>query len=200
MENSVRWENCDSSTWWLLTLNIPFFWILNFLFQKSLVFKSRFSNISSWAFTAKFLHNKCHQFLQYFILHQLWIVDLKYVQNDSIQSRFKISMFATLPQNYFPLLNWNYFLSFQTTILVKLLRRNVYFSLRPYKVTLFHSTLANPLLHWQSCSVQYQQIEQFWVSSIQIVMSRDLADHLISRYFWPYTSFFSPVSRPFSGF
>ena len=25
------------------------------------------------------LSNKCHQFLQYFILYQLWIVDLKHV-------------------------------------------------------------------------------------------------------------------------
>ena len=31
--------------------------------------------------------NTCHQFLQYFILHQLWIADLKYVQNDSIYWR-----------------------------------------------------------------------------------------------------------------
>ena len=32
----------------------------------------------------------CHQFIQYFILYQLWIVDLNYVQNDSIHSRSKI--------------------------------------------------------------------------------------------------------------
>ena len=32
--------------------------------------------------------HRCHQFLQYFILYQLWIVDLKHVLNYSIHSRF----------------------------------------------------------------------------------------------------------------
>ena len=44
---------------------------------------------------------KCHQFLQYFILYKPWIFHLKYVQNDSIHSSSKISMFITTPQNYF---------------------------------------------------------------------------------------------------
>ena len=34
----------------------------------------------------------CHQFLQYFILFQPWIVDLKHVLNYSIHSRSKMSM------------------------------------------------------------------------------------------------------------
>ena len=34
----------------------------------------------------------CHQFLQYLILYQLWIVDLKHVLNYSIHSRSKMSM------------------------------------------------------------------------------------------------------------
>ena len=37
----------------------------------------------------------CHQFLQYFILYQLWIVDLKHVLNYSIHSRSKMSMVFT---------------------------------------------------------------------------------------------------------
>ena len=63
-----------------------------------------------WCNFQNFHFYVCHQFLQYFMLYQLWIVDLKYFQNNYTHSRSKISMFATTPRNYFPLLKQNYFL------------------------------------------------------------------------------------------
>ena len=64
--------------------HLHFAW--NFMVFGHPVFRSYTSCAwSKWETSVKIIYhvcvliNKCHQFLQYFILYQLWIVDLKYV-------------------------------------------------------------------------------------------------------------------------